>query len=104
MSKSNKHDTLITAVLNNMSLQDKVNIANLTEDNIQLLEAVMSKYLKGKNKQLSEDDTEEAVKVRLETYHKETEPILDKYPTIKLNGEQQIAKVTQDFLDEIKSA
>ena len=34
MKKTDKHDTLISAVINNMSLQDKVNIANLSEDNI----------------------------------------------------------------------
>ena len=47
-----------------MTLQDKVNITNLSEDNIQILEAVMRKYLESKNNQLTEkdlsDDTEEA--------------------------------------------
>ena len=48
-----------------------------------------------------EDDTEEAVKKRLEIYHKETEPILKEYSSIKINGDQNIKEVTQDILEKL---
>jgi len=47
------------------------------------------------------DDTEEAVKKRLEIYHKETEPILGKYDSIKINGEQPIEKVSEDISENL---
>ncbi len=48
-----------------------------------------------------EDDNEKAVKKRLEIYHKETEPVLKYYNTIKINGKQDIEKVTDDILKEL---
>ena len=48
------------------------------------------------------DDTEEAVKKRLEVYHNNTEPILKEYPSIKINGEQDIKDVTRDILEVLK--
>jgi len=48
------------------------------------------------------DDTQEAVKKRLEDYHKETTPIIKFYNTVKVNGEQPIEKVTQDIEKAIK--
>jgi len=48
------------------------------------------------------DDTPEAVKKRLEDYHKETTPIIKFYNTINVNGEQPIEKVTQDIEKAIK--
>lgn len=48
------------------------------------------------------DDNEEAIKKRLEIYHSETEPILEKYPVLKINGEQEIEKVTKDILKGLK--
>jgi len=56
------------------------------------------------NKELYQrpDDNEEAVKARLEIYHKETEPILQHYPSIKINGEQKIESVTQDILEKLQ--
>jgi len=48
-----------------------------------------------------EDDKPEAIKRRLETYHKETEPILENYPHVKIDGEQSIEKVTQDILNAL---
>ena len=45
------------------------------------------------------DDTEEAMKKRLETYHSETKLILAHYKTIKIDGEQDITKVTDDILE-----
>lgn len=47
------------------------------------------------------DDTEEAVKKRLEIYHTNTEPILNHYPSIKINGEQEINQVTKDILKKL---
>ncbi|MFA5993304.1 MAG: nucleoside monophosphate kinase [Candidatus Pacearchaeota archaeon] len=49
-----------------------------------------------------EDDNEQAIKNRLEIYHKETSPILKHYNTIPVNGEQDIDKVTEDILKAIK--
>lgn len=48
-----------------------------------------------------EDDKEEAIKKRLEIYHKETEPIIEKYDIIKINGKQKIERVTHDILEKI---
>jgi len=50
------------------------------------------------------DDTEQAIKKRLETYHKETEPILKKYENllITINGEQNIDKITEEILEKLK--
>ncbi|MFA7707690.1 MAG: nucleoside monophosphate kinase [Candidatus Pacearchaeota archaeon] len=48
-----------------------------------------------------EDDKVEAIKKRLEIYHNETEPILEKYDIIRINGRQKIDKVTHDILEQI---
>ena len=48
-----------------------------------------------------QDDNEDAIKKRLEIYHKETKPILKNYPHIKVNGNQDINKVTQDILEKL---
>lgn len=45
------------------------------------------------------DDNESAIRKRLEIYHKETEPILKHYPSVRINGEQSIEKVSEDVLD-----
>lgn len=50
-----------------------------------------------------EDDKPEAIKKRLEIYHKETEPLLKFYPYARINGEQLIPKVTEDILKELKA-
>jgi len=47
------------------------------------------------------DDNEDALRKRLEVYHSETEPILDHYDSIKINGEQEIEKVSADILEEL---
>lgn len=49
------------------------------------------------------DDTETAIKARLEIYHKETFPILSHYKDIliKINGENPIEKVTEDILEKL---
>ncbi|MDD5193031.1 MAG: nucleoside monophosphate kinase [Candidatus Nanoarchaeia archaeon] len=51
-----------------------------------------------------DDDNEQAIKKRLEIYHKETEPILNEYKDIliKINGEQNIEKITQDILKALR--
>jgi len=36
------------------------------------------------------DDNEESLRKRLEIYHKDTEPILEHYDSVKINGEQSI--------------
>jgi len=47
------------------------------------------------------DDNEDALRKRLEIYHKDTEPILKHYKSIKINGQQDIGKVTEDILKEL---
>ena len=51
------------------------------------------------------DDNEQAMLKRIEICHKETEPILKYYDSVRINGEQKIEKVTEDILAtlEIKS-
>lgn len=50
------------------------------------------------------DDNEQAIKKRLEIYHNETEPILKEYQDIliKINGEQNIDKITEDITTKLK--
>jgi len=49
------------------------------------------------------DDNPEAVKKRLEIYHKETEPILKEYYKIliKVNGNSEIDKITNEILEKL---
>jgi hypothetical protein len=61
-------DSLITDLLGRMSLEDRVNIANLSEDDIRILESVMGKYLKIRSEQLSLDDEMEAKDILREVY------------------------------------
>lgn len=49
-----------------------------------------------------EDDKEEAIKARLKIYHRETEPVLKHYKSEKINGMQNIEKVTEDILKVLK--
>ncbi len=53
-----------------------------------------------------EDDKPEAIRKRLETYHKETEPLINFYEKKgilkRINGEQPIEKVFEDILAAIK--
>jgi adenylate kinase len=44
------------------------------------------------------DDNIEAVKKRINIYHKETEPIIKIYPHIRINGEQNIEKASEEIL------
>lgn len=51
-----------------------------------------------------EDDTDEkAIEERLKTYHKETEPIINKYgqKAIRIDGEQTIEKITQEIIKRL---
>jgi adenylate kinase len=48
-----------------------------------------------------EDDKPEAIRKRLEIYHKETEPLLKHYPFVKINGKQLIQKVTENILKSL---
>jgi hypothetical protein len=63
-------DSLITELLDRMSLEDRVSIANLSEDDIHVLESVMGKYLKHRLDQLSEtgEDVEEATVILREIW------------------------------------
>lgn len=49
------------------------------------------------------DDTPEAIKKRIEDYHKETFPILENYKEklISINGEREIEEVTKEILEKI---
>ncbi len=49
------------------------------------------------------DDNPEAIKKRLETYHKETKPILKKYKNIliTINGEQEIDRIAEEIFLKI---
>lgn len=49
-----------------------------------------------------EDDTPEAIQKRLDTYHKDTEPLLQKYDSIKINGNQPIKDISQDILNVLR--
>lgn len=51
-----------------------------------------------------DDDTPDAVKKRLEIYHKDTEPILNEYPdlVIKINGNRDIDTITKEILENLK--
>ena len=44
------------------------------------------------------DDNEQAMLKRIEIYHKETEPILKHYESVKVNGAQKIELVSKDIL------
>ncbi len=44
------------------------------------------------------DDNEESLRKRLEIYHRDTEPILERYDSVKVDGEQDINKVSEDIL------
>jgi adenylate kinase len=48
------------------------------------------------------DDNEESLRKRLEIYHRDTEPILGRYDSVKINGNQSIEKVGQDILSALK--
>lgn len=45
-----------------------------------------------------EDDREEAIRARLEIYHKETEPILKKYDSVKVDGSKPIDEVLEEVM------
>lgn len=47
------------------------------------------------------DDTPEASRKRLDIYHKETEPLLKHYKTIKVNGEQEVEKVFHEIWEKL---
>ncbi len=49
-----------------------------------------------------DDDKEDAIKKRLEWYHKSTEPILKKYKSYKVNGNIDIKKVHKEILEILK--
>lgn len=52
--------------------------------------------------QRDDDKTEVAIKKRLDIYHKETEPLLKHYKSIKINGNQPIDSVFKDILKALK--
>ncbi len=50
------------------------------------------------------DDNEESIKKRIQTYHDETEPILDFYSgkVIEVDGERKIEEISEDILGKLK--
>ncbi|MCA9485791.1 MAG: nucleoside monophosphate kinase [Nanoarchaeota archaeon] len=44
------------------------------------------------------DDNPEAIRKRLATYHRETEPILGLYKSVRVNGEQSVEDVSKEIL------
>ena len=50
------------------------------------------------------DDNPEAIRKRLDTYHKETSPILQKYApiTVKINGDQEIDKIAEEIIEKLR--
>ena len=53
--------------------------------------------------QRDDDTNHESIQKRLNIYHKDTQPVLEKYrnKVIKINGEQTIEKITQDILKKL---
>ena len=49
-----------------------------------------------------QDDNEESIRKRLEIYHNETEPILNEYPFIKVDGSKSIEEVSEGILEELE--
>ena len=49
------------------------------------------------------DDNPEEIKIRLDTYHKETEPILEEYQDIlvRVDGDQEIDKISEEILEKL---
>ena len=48
------------------------------------------------------DDNEESLRKRLEIYHRDTEPILERYDSVRVDGEQSIEKVSEDVLGALE--
>ncbi len=50
------------------------------------------------------DDNPDAIKKRLQIYHKETKPILEMYKDrlVKIDGDQEIDKISMDILDSLR--
>jgi adenylate kinase len=50
------------------------------------------------------DDTEQAVKKRLEIYHKETQPIIKEYKDkiIRVNGDRDIENISKEILEKLQ--
>lgn len=63
-------------------------------------------YRNGDNGVVREDDTETAIKRRIELFHKFTEPVLDFYRKKKIlatfNGEEPIEKIHTDIMSEMQ--
>lgn len=49
-----------------------------------------------------EDQTEDAIKQRMLVYHRCTEPILEKYPPVRVDGSKSIEQVTKEILAVLK--
>lgn len=54
--------------------------------------------------QRDDDKNKEAIQKRLDIYHNETHPILERYSdfVVKVNGEQSIEKITEDILEVLE--
>ncbi len=67
MNKSDKHpqsliDALITDVLNDLTLEERVSIADLNEDELRVLELTMGKFMKYRLEQLNEQGNDDLLK------------------------------------------
>jgi hypothetical protein len=67
MNQPDKHsrsfiETLITEIIAEISLEDRVKFANLAEDEIQVLEAILGKFLNYRLEKLDEKLNEELLK------------------------------------------
>ena len=67
MNKSDKHpesllDALIISIVNDLTLDERLSIADLNEDELRTLQLVMGKYMKFRIEQLSEQGNDELLK------------------------------------------
>ena len=74
---------------------DRVVYINISDE-----EALKRIALRGDSSR--EDETEDAIRARIDSFHKYTEPVLDYYrkkgSLIEVNGEQTIEKIHQDIM------
>lgn len=49
------------------------------------------------------DDTEDAIRKRLEIYHRETEPVLKKYKRLRVDGSKEIDEVQKEIMENLNN-
>jgi adenylate kinase len=95
-----RDDEAVSRVLGRLNCQDCGKIYNLNSNPKPKKEGVCDKCGGRLVKRM--DDNEVALRERLRLYHKKTKLILDKYYSIRINGEQPINKVTKDIMDVLR--